>query len=274
MNHEINGTALMRKNRKKAAAIYLAAGFLALLSAAMFFLPSLSFDAKKIDSEIFSIENEIGRIEKESADNDNSSIMKKKKDLLKQAENNARVVRDGFLFLNYDETVKADEGVYSLSMFTFGVNNIDNVFNDPAVQKRYGKISKPNYVTDGSDYVARGILSLALTAVPCALLAVGAVLAFSRKRAAGVILTIGSAVYTAVSAVWLMFLLNLVPLGRIFLSGSTRNLGKYGKVAYEANTSFLLTPVPFIMLALGIAGLVMASLVRKRYRDLRPAATK
>ena len=87
-------------------------------------------------------------------------------------------------------------------------------------------------------------------------------------------MTIGSAVYTAVSAVWLMFLLNLVPLGRIFLSGSTRNLGKYGKVSYEANTSFLLTPVPFIMLALGIAGLVMASLVRKRYRDLRPAATK
>ncbi len=141
---------------------------------------------------------------------------------------------------------------------------IDNFNNNPNGKKSDSSVSKnTKLVTSGVDYIIRGLVALAMFVIPAILLLAGAIMAFLRKASAGGLLMTGGIIFTIASIYWTLFLYDVAPLGRVFFNCCLSNSGEY-----KVDTSSLVTVVPFFMIGVGVATVVMAVLARSKRNEL------
>lgn len=109
-----------------------------------------------------------------------------------------------------------------------------------------------------TDPVIVGIVLINLFALPTFFQLLWAIFSFTRLRSAGAMGLAGSILYSASAVYWLLYLLNLIPIGRFYFTGVTR---------YAIDTSKYITVVPYFMVTLSIAGIVFSSIqISKRNR--------
>lgn len=109
-----------------------------------------------------------------------------------------------------------------------------------------------------TDSVIVGIVLINLFALPTFFQLLWAIFSFTRLRSAGAMGLAGSILYSASAVYWLLYLLNLIPIGRFYFTGVTR---------YAIDTSKYITVVPYFMVTLSIAGIVFSSIqISKRNR--------
>ncbi len=109
-----------------------------------------------------------------------------------------------------------------------------------------------------TDSVIVGIVLINLFALPTVFQLLWAVFSFTRLRAAGAMGLTGSIIYLTSAAYWLLYLLNLIPIGRFYFTGAFGN---------EIDTSKYITATPYIMVALSIVGIVFSAIqISKRNR--------
>ena len=144
--------------------------------------------------------------------------------------------------------------VYAIDNFN---NNLNGKKSDSSVSKN------TKLVTSGVDYIIRGLVALAMFVIPAILLLAGAIMAFLRKASAGGLLMTGGIIFTIASIYWTLFLYDVAPLGRVFFNCCLSNSGDY-----KVDTSSLVTVVPFFMIGVGVATVVMAVLARSKRNEL------
>ena len=153
-----------------------------------------------------------------------------------------------------NENITQNVVVYAIDNFN---NNLNGKKSDSSVSKN------TKLVTSGVDYIIRGLVALAMFVIPAILLLAGAIMAFLRKASAGGLLMTGGIIFTIASIYWTLFLYDVAPLGRVFFNCCLSNSGDY-----KVDTSSLVTVVPFFMIGVGVATVVMAVLARSKRNEL------
>ena len=153
-----------------------------------------------------------------------------------------------------NENITQNVVVYAIDNFN---NNLNGKKSDSSVSKN------TKLVTSGVDYIIRGLVALAMFVIPAILLLAGAIMAFLRKASAGGLLMTGGIIFTIASIYWTLFLYDVAPLGRVFFNCCLSNSGEY-----KVDTSSLVTVVPFFMIGVGVATVVMAVLARSKRNEL------
>ena len=153
-----------------------------------------------------------------------------------------------------NENITQNVVVYAIDNFN---NNLNGKKSDSSVSKN------TKLVTSGVDYIIRGLVALAMFVIPAILLLAGAIMAFLRKASAGGLLMTGGIIFTIASIYWTLFLYDVAPLGRVFFNCFLSNSGDY-----KVDTSSLVTVVPFFMIGVGVATVVMAVLARSKRNEL------
>ena len=156
--------------------------------------------------------------------------------------------------INKNENITQNVVVYAIDNFN---NNLNGKKSDSSVSKN------TKLVTSGVDYIIRGLVALAMFVIPAILLLAGAIMAFLRKASAGGLLMTGGIIFTIASIYWTLFLYDVAPLGRVFFNCCLSNSGDY-----KVDTSSLVTVVPFFMIGVGVATVVMAVLARSKRNEL------
>ena len=156
--------------------------------------------------------------------------------------------------INKNENMTQNVVVYAIDNFN---NNLNGKKFDSSVSKN------TKLVTSGVDYIIRGLVALAMFVIPAILLLAGAIMAFLRKASAGGLLMTGGIIFTIASIYWTLFLYDVAPLGRVFFNCCLSNSGDY-----KVDTSSLVTVVPFFMIGVGVATVVMAVLARSKRNEL------
>ena len=156
--------------------------------------------------------------------------------------------------INKNENITQNVVVYAIDNFN---NNLNGKKSDSSVSKN------TKLVTSGVDYIIRGLVALAMFVIPAILLLAGAIMAFLRKASAGGLLMTGGIIFTIASIYWTLFLYDVAPLGRVFFNCRLSNSGDY-----KVDTSSLVTVVPFFMIGVGVATVVMAVLARSKRNEL------
>ena len=156
--------------------------------------------------------------------------------------------------INKNENMTQNVVVYAIDNFNY---NLNGKKSDSSVSKN------TKLVTSGVDYIIRGLVALAMFVIPAILLLAGAIMAFLRKASAGGLLMTGGIIFTIASIYWTLFLYDVAPLGRVFFNCCLSNSGDY-----KVDTSSLVTVVPFFMIGVGVATVVMAVLARSKRNEL------
>ena len=156
--------------------------------------------------------------------------------------------------INKNDNITQNVVVYAIDNFN---NNLNGKKSDSSVSKN------TKLVTSGVDYIIRGLVALAMFVIPAILLLAGAIMAFLRKASAGGLLMTGGIIFTIASIYWTLFLYDVAPLGRVFFNCCLSNSGDY-----KVDTSSLVTVVPFFMIGVGVATVVMAVLARSKRNEL------
>ncbi len=156
--------------------------------------------------------------------------------------------------INKNDNITQNVVVYAIDNFN---NNLNGKKSDSSVSKN------TKLVTSGVDYIIRGLVALAMFVIPAILLLAGAIMAFLRKASAGGLLMTGGIIFTIASIYWTLFLYDVAPLGRVFFNCFLSNSGDY-----KVDTSSLVTVVPFFMIGVGVATVVMAVLARSKRNEL------
>ena len=156
--------------------------------------------------------------------------------------------------INKNENMTQNVVVYAIDNFNY---NLNGKKSDSSVSKN------TKLVTSGVDYIIRGLVALAMFVIPAILLLAGAIMAFLRKASAGGLLMTGGIIFTIASIYWTLFLYDVAPLGRVFFNCFLSNSGDY-----KVDTSSLVTVVPFFMIGVGVATVVMAVLARSKRNEL------
>ena len=217
-----------RRNKTVSAmVIYIISGAIAVLCLISTVFPSLTYDPKKIPYN----------------------------------SKNGALLQSSVSYLRPEKTKNfTDSTVYNQNIFEYISENFNNGFNDKNFGSSYSSSSSKNkFASDGAYYVERAAMILTLFSTPMVLLTVGAILSFLRKRAAGGLMLAGSIIFTVASSVWFSFLQNTIPVIRAYFTNYTVNTGDY-----KADTSTVVTAAPYIMVVLGIAGIVMAAIQIKK----------
>ena len=119
-----------------------------------------------------------------------------------------------------------------------------------------------------SDYQVTGIIILMMFVTPMLFLLLWAIFSFCRIRAAGSMGIVGAITYIAASIYWLLFLMNELPIGKLYVTGTAEKIKT--SASYSGFTMDLkdaITVVPYLMIALGVVGIVMSILqIAKRNR--------
>ena len=119
-----------------------------------------------------------------------------------------------------------------------------------------------------SDYQVTGIIILMMFVTPMLFLLLWAIFSFCRIRAAGSMGIVGAITYIAAGVYWLLFLMNELPIGKFYVTGTTEKVkttAAYSGLSMDLKDA--ITVVPYLMIALGVAGIVMSILqVAKRNR--------
>ena len=111
---------------------------------------------------------------------------------------------------------------------------------------------------NNTDVQVTGLIVFIMFAVPMIFQLLWAIFSFTRVRAAGGMGLVGSILFTMVSCYWVMYLLDAVKIGRFyFYSGLTSTTFDAEKVRI---LSKIITVVPFLMVFMGIAGIVLSSI--------------
>lgn len=127
------------------------------------------------------------------------------------------------------------------SGFSFGSSGF-NVFQYGIWMINGGSMLSSYRVSVSQETIAAGIVVIAMFVIPMIFQLIWAILSFARRRPAGAMGLVGSILYTLAASYWTISLMN--PL-----------------------TSMFMTYVPYIMVALGIAGIVVSSIqIAKRNR--------
>ena len=109
-----------------------------------------------------------------------------------------------------------------------------------------------------TDSVIVAMVLISLFALPTVFQLLWAIFSFTRLRAAGALGLAGSIIYSTSAMFWLLYLLDLIPIGRFFFTGVSRS---------GFDTAKFITAVPYIMVALSIVGIVFSSIqISKRNR--------
>ena len=156
--------------------------------------------------------------------------------------------------INKNDNITQNVVVYAIDNFN---NNLNGKKSDSSVSKN------TKLVTSGVDYIIRGLVALAMFVIPAILLLAGAIMAFLRKASADGLLMTGGIIFTIASIYWTLFLYDVAPLGRVFFNCCLSNSGDY-----KVDTSSLVTVVPFFMIGVGVATVVMAVLARSKRNEL------
>ena len=119
-----------------------------------------------------------------------------------------------------------------------------------------------------SDYQVTGVIILMMFLLPMIFLLLWAIFSFCRIRAAGSMGIVGAITYIAAGVYWLLFLMNELPIGKFYVTGTTEKVkttAAYSGLSMDLKDA--ITVVPYLMIALGVAGIVMSILqVAKRNR--------
>ena len=95
-----------------------------------------------------------------------------------------------------------------------------------------------------------GVILISLFISPMFFQLLWAIFSFTRVRAAGIIGMIGSCLYLSASVYWMLYLLNVVPVGRYYYTGFSRA---------PIDTSAFLTVVPYLMCAASVIGIIFSA---------------
>ncbi len=186
------------------------------------------------------------------ADNNNTKSQKQVEAVLATSLYFGEDKQKEIIFKN--ENITQNVVVYAIDNFN---NNLNGKKSDSSVSKN------TKLVTSGVDYIIRGLVALAMFVIPAILLLAGAIMAFLRKASAGGLLMTGGIIFTIASIYWTLFLYDVAPLGRVFFNCCLSNSGDY-----KVDTSSLVTVVPFFMIGVGVATVVMAVLARSKRNEL------
>lgn len=120
---------------------------------------------------------------------------------------------------------------------------------------------------DKSDAEITAVIILMMFVTPMIFQLLWAILSFCRNRGAGAIGMVGSIIYLSVSSFWVLFLRNELPVGKYYITGSTTKTYSGSVKLLGVNISDAVTVVPYLMVALGVAGIVFSAIqIAKRDR--------
>ena len=119
-----------------------------------------------------------------------------------------------------------------------------------------------------NDDKVTGVLIIMMFVLPMLFQLLWAIFSFCRIRAAGSMGIVGAITYIAAGIYWLLFLMNELPIGKFYVTGTTEKVkttAAYSGLSMDLKDA--ITVVPYLMIALGVAGIVMSILqVAKRNR--------
>lgn len=116
-----------------------------------------------------------------------------------------------------------------------------------------------------SDFQVSGTIILMMFITPMIFLLLWAIFSFCRNRAAGGMGLVGCISFVSVGVYWLLYLMNEVPIGKLYITGATEkvdsgvSLSQSG-ISLSMDIKDTITIVPYLMIGLGVAGIVMAAL--------------
>ena len=79
---------------------------------------------------------------------------------------------------------------------------------------------------------------------------------------------VGAITYIAASVYWLLFLMNELPIGKLYVTGTTEKINASASYSgFTMNIKDAITVVPYLMIGLGVLGIVFSALqLAKRNR--------